>query len=257
VTVRLPQILSEWELELAREERVQLLKLPEFMANIATSSATNLYFSPDSKRLLYQAVADIIIPRGLVQTLPSSSTQSESREIKVGSWYVYDIKEDKNFQIAEGALPTPSPSATPKSKKTTTKLDSKSKIIDSTAFTPSKITLLPNFVDPIPAELISSPSAFHTLQGSASTLESITLFNAQYSPIFIGNIQWFPDSNHLIIITDSGIDLVEYDGTNRLTVYGGPMDKSIVYPWPDGSKIITRLAFSPDTLPNLYTIKLK
>ncbi|MEI8232614.1 MAG: hypothetical protein WCG44_02610, partial [bacterium] len=69
--------------------------------------------------------------------------------------------------------------------------------------------------------------------------------------------QWFPDSTHLIITTDSGIDLVEYDGTNRLTIYGGPMDKSIIYPWPDGSKIITRLAFSPDTLPNLYTIKLK
>ncbi|MEI8233014.1 MAG: PEGA domain-containing protein, partial [bacterium] len=42
VTVRLPQILSEWELELAREERVNLLKLPDFMANIATGSATNL-----------------------------------------------------------------------------------------------------------------------------------------------------------------------------------------------------------------------
>ncbi|EKD79980.1 MAG: hypothetical protein ACD_40C00230G0001, partial [uncultured bacterium] len=38
VTVRLPQILSEWELELAREERVQLLKLPDFMAGVATTS---------------------------------------------------------------------------------------------------------------------------------------------------------------------------------------------------------------------------
>jgi len=227
VTVRLPQILSEWELELARQERVQLLKLPEFMASIATQSATNLYFSPDSKRLLYQSITNLDIPTGLVPTLPSSSTQTESRSLQAGSWYVYDLKEDKNFLIAEDKLP-----------KT------------------QKITLLPNFAVAIPAELISSPSAFHLLQ-NGTTGESIILFNAQYSSIVVSQIQWFPDSTHLILTTDSGIDLLEYDGTNRVTIYGGPMDKSIVYPCPDGSKIITRISFSEGTLPNLYTIKLK
>ncbi|PIS17651.1 hypothetical protein COT54_03520 [Candidatus Collierbacteria bacterium CG09_land_8_20_14_0_10_46_12] len=227
VTVRLPQILSEWELELARQERVQLLKLPEFMASIATQSATNLYFSPDSKRLLYQSITNLDIPTGLVPTLPSSSTQTESRSLQAGSWYVYDLKEDKNFLIAEDKLP-----------KT------------------QKITLLPNFAVAIPAELISSPSAFHLLQ-NGTTGESIIMFNAQYSSIVVSQIQWFPDSTHLILTTDSGIDLLEYDGTNRVTIYGGPMDKSIVYPWPDGSKIITRISFSEGTLPNLYTIKLK
>ncbi len=255
VTVRLPQILSEWELELAREERVQLLKLPEFMAYVATTSATNLYFSPDNKRLLYQSTKDLDIVSGLIPTLPSSSTQSETRSIKAGSWYVYDIKEDKNFSIAEGKLPEPSPSPKVTNLKRTTV---KAKVISQTQiFTPSKLTLLDNFQDPIPAELVSSPSAFHKLQTDISTLQSIVLFNAQYSPIFVGTIQWYPDSTHLILTTDSGIDLVEYDGTNRLTVYGGPMDKSIVYPWPDGSKIITRITFSEGTLPNLYTIKLK
>jgi Tol biopolymer transport system component len=107
VTVRLPQILSEWELELAREERTQLLKLPDFMATVATQSATNLYFSPDGKRLLYQATAEPSLPTDLVPSLPSSSTQVESRELKVGNWYVYDLKEDKNFLIAEGVTATP------------------------------------------------------------------------------------------------------------------------------------------------------
>jgi len=227
VTVRLPQILSEWELELARQERVQLLKLPEFMASIATQSATNLYFSPDSKRLLYQSITNLDIPTGLVPTLPSSSTQTESRSLQAGSWYIYDLKEDKNFLIAEDKLP-----------KT------------------QKITLLPNFAVAIPAELISSPSAFHLLQ-NGTTGESIILFNAQYSSIVVSQIQWFPDSTHLILTTDNGIDLLEYDGTNHVTIYGGPMDKSIVYPWPDGSKIITRISFSEGTIPNLYTIKLK
>lgn len=228
VTVRLPQILSEWELELAREERVRLLKLPDFMASIATESATNLYFSPDGKRLLYQAIADLTIPTGLVPTLPSSSTQAENRDLKAGFWYVYDLKEDKNFLIAEGKL---------------------SKV--------SKPTLLPNFAVAIPAELISSPSAFRSLQNGVTPFDSISLFNSQYSAISVGNIQWYPNSSHLLITTNDGIDIVEYDASNRLTLYGGPMDKTIVYPWPDGSKIITRLTFSEGTIPNLYTIKLK
>ena len=228
VTVRLPQILSEWELELAREERVRLLKLPDFMGNIATSSATNLYFSPDGKRLLYQAIADLDIPTGLAPILPSSSTQPENRTLKAGFWYVYDLKEDKNFLIAEGKL---------------------SKV--------EKLTLLPNFTPAIPAELISSPSAFSSLQTGPSPSDSIRLFNAQYSSISVGNIQWYPNSAHLLITTNNGIEIVEYDATNRLTLYGGPMDTAIVYPWPDGSKIITRLTFSEGTIPNLYTIKLK
>jgi hypothetical protein len=93
VTVRLPQILSEWELELAREERIQLLKLPDFMAAVATQSATNLFFSPDNKRLLYQSTADITIPTGLVPPLPSSSTQRESPPHQSGAWYCYDISK--------------------------------------------------------------------------------------------------------------------------------------------------------------------
>lgn len=259
VTVRLPQILSEWELELAREERVQLLKLPDFMGSVATTSATNLYFSPDNKRLLYQSTADTSLPSGLVPTLPSSSTQTEVRDIKAGSWYIYDIKEDKNFLIASGAfvVPSPTPSLSPKVQNFKRSVAIAKDSSEPKIFTPTKVTLLPNFTDAIPAELISSPSAFHKLQANTSTIDTIKLFNAQYSPIVVGNIQWYPDSTHLIIITDTGIDLMEYDGTNRLTVYGGPMDKSIVYPWPDGSKVITRLSFSEGSLPNLYTIKLK
>ncbi|MFH2085368.1 MAG: PEGA domain-containing protein [bacterium] len=253
VTVRLPQILSEWELELAREERVQLLKLPDFMAEVATESATNLYFSPDSFRLLYQATAELELPTGQVKNLPSSSTQLESRQIKPGSWYVYDLKEDKNFLITEGIIPSPKPKLCTSSANALEKCPE----TQSSLRGPTKLMLLDNFTDPLPAELISSPSAFHRLQTNLTSQESITLFNAQYSPIFVGNIQWYPDSTHLILTTDSGIDLIEYDGTNHITIYGGPMDRSIVYPWPDNSKIITRIQFSPDTIPNLYTIKLK
>lgn len=248
VTFRLPQIFSEWELELAREEQTRLLTLPDELAKIASTSATNLYFAPDGERLLYQATSSFTLPDNLVPPIPSRSTQPESRTTQPGSWYVYDLKEDKNFFLAEGTLPSPTPSVSPKTKK--------SPALPPT-FVATKLLLLSDFAAKIPAELVSSPSAYRTLQTGYSVPQTLTLFNAQYSSLFASSLQWYPDSSHLIITRPDGIDIVEYDGTNRVTLYAGPMDPSFIYPWPDGSKLITRIQFSPDTIPNLYTIKLK
>lgn len=243
VTVRLPQIFQEWEEELARQERTRLAKLPDFMVQVATASAANLYLSPDGEKLLYQAKADLTIPTGLIPELPASSTQAETRDLQVGSWYVYDLKEDKNFLVAIDASPSPSPS--------------KPSTPAAPAFSPSRLLLLDNIKDLPPVEMGSSPSAFKRLQQGVSVPQTIALFNAQYAPLQVTQVQWFPDSYHLILTSNQGIDVVEYDNTNRTTIYGGPFDPGFVYPWPDGSKIITRIQFSPDTIPNLYTINLK
>jgi hypothetical protein len=255
VTATLSQIWSEWELELAREERTQVTKLPEFFQNLATDSAKlgNTYFSPDGKKLLYQAIIPLDIPTELTPSLPATSSQPEVRTLVPGKWYVYDLEEDKNFEVAVDSPTTApaSPTPTPKTTKKLVPTPSAHPI-----FTPSKLSLLTS-LSPIPAELGTSTSAYHRLQTDVTREESIRLFNAQYSPIFVTGVQWYPDSSHLIFTTAKGIEIGEYDGTNRVTIYAGPMDNAFVYPWPDGSRIITRIQFSPDTIPNLYTIKVK
>lgn len=69
---------------------------------------------------------------------------------------------------------------------------------------------------------------------------------------------WFPDSEHIIYINDTKIDVMGYDGSNRTTVYAGPFVQNYVFPWPNGSKlvILTNLN-NPNIKPNLYTIGLK
>jgi len=81
----------------------------------------------------------------------------------------------------------------------------------------------------------------------------------QYSPINNQPIQWFPDSNHLILIEKKKISIVEYDNTNKTVVYAGPFDDSFAFPWPDGSKLIILTSLnSPSSSPqNLYAINLK
>ncbi|TXH00442.1 MAG: PEGA domain-containing protein [Candidatus Moraniibacteriota bacterium] len=251
ITWKLSTILADWELEIARTERVRLIELPDFFQELATSSGnlTNLYFSPDGKKLLYQALTPITIPNSLITPPPATSTQPENRSLNPGSWYIYDLIEDKNFLISQGSVPSPSPSPTPKNSKIKPPQTNNQPVI-------SKIMLLDTLA-PIPAETTSSPSAFRKLQKSQNESTTLALMGAQYSPIYVDHIQWYPDSLHVIIHTGEKIEIMEYDATNRLTLYAGPFDSSIIYPWPDGSKIITRIQFSEGTIPNLYTIKLK
>lgn len=71
-------------------------------------------------------------------------------------------------------------------------------------------------------------------------------------------LSWFPDSKHLFLVNNNQIQIMEYDGTNKTTVYAGPFINDYVFPWPDGSKmvILTNLG-NTNIPPNLYTISLK
>lgn len=69
---------------------------------------------------------------------------------------------------------------------------------------------------------------------------------------------WFPDSKHLINLTDKKINILEYDGANSTTVYAGPFVDNYVFPWPNGSKIVILTNLNNPNIPaNLYGIGLK
>lgn len=234
VSAQLPVIFSQWEEQLAIKLNDQLLLLPLEMQNIATASATNLYFSPDEKKLLYTATQEIDIPQELIPPLPSSSTQTEKRQIKPDRTYVYDIEEDKNFFLAET-------------------------LAFSELGEPAARTLIIDSIIPRPLfSSESSPSA-HTKLQMENTTNTLTAFQNQYTPIFIQNIQWFPDSKHLILTQENKITIIEFDGTNHSTVHSGNYEKQFAFPWPDGSKllIVTNLNTESNIPPNLYAINLE
>lgn len=71
-------------------------------------------------------------------------------------------------------------------------------------------------------------------------------------------LAWFPDSRHLIFVHEKKVDILEYDGANKTTVYAGPFIDNYVFPWPNGSKIVILTNLNnADSQPNLYTISLK
>lgn len=101
VTAKLPAIQSEWNLEKTTKDEAQFKYVPDELAFILKNSVKNYTFSPDDNMVMYTASSEATLKDNLIAELPGSSTQPQSRDIKVGKTYIYDIKEDKNFEVLD------------------------------------------------------------------------------------------------------------------------------------------------------------
>jgi len=69
-------------------------------------------------------------------------------------------------------------------------------------------------------------------------------------------VPWFADSQHLIVVEEKTISLIEIDGTNKTQVYSGNFAPQAVFPTPGGDKLLILTSFIEGTEPNLYAISL-
>ncbi len=221
------QILSEWEEEMYLREQESLSKFPEEIVYLATTSAKNVYISPDKKRLLYTATEVFTLPATLKATIPVTSSQPEERTTVVNGVYVYDREENKNFRVSTQ---------------------------QETAVEKYKTLLTTNLLTEQTTD--ATHSAFTSLQATTSA-QTADNFSIYHTPLFSHAMQWFPDSKHLIYIQDSSIKIMEYDSTNQTSIYSGPFVENFVYPWPNGDRLVILTSFSPNTPNNLYAVELK
>ena len=70
---------------------------------------------------------------------------------------------------------------------------------------------------------------------------------------------WLPDSRHIILVEDSAISIIDFDGTNKAVIYAGKFDSKAVFPWPDSSRLVIISSFPTPTAsePNFYGINLR
>jgi hypothetical protein len=117
----LNQMVATWEKEEKLTNEARFKKVPDELKEILDSHATNIEFSPDGTKILYEATSSAEIPEKLISPVPASSTQTESRKIEGNKIYVYDIKEDRNFLIPfDLPAPTPTPTKSKSAKLTPT-----------------------------------------------------------------------------------------------------------------------------------------
>jgi hypothetical protein len=259
-------LLAQWEEDMYLRERQYLAKFPKEVLEITKNYAKNVYISPDKKRLLYTATAATTLAEDIVPPVPATNTQAETRTLEPGGIYVYDREEDKNFKVATiAALPNLLNNEKVQIKATAS-ANLTSEVIDSEPtlsaeeilanMNVEKIILADDLDQSVAKSLEASPTAFSRLQKNNNFTTALSFAN-YYTAVQLNTIQWFPDSKHLLFVQDGKIMIMEYDGQNITTLYYGPFASDFVYPWPDGSKLIIKTSFSPDSPDNLYVIDLK
>lgn len=196
ITENLATTKQQWQKEEDLEKEQRLKKLPEAMMKIITEKGKNVVFSPDEIRVLYTVSDNVNLPEAIISPVPGSSNQPQERNLIPNRVYIYDIKEDRNFFVAQ--------------------IDTKD---------------LQNCKLQAPTLLISCSST----------------------------LTWFPTSRHLLLTEKDKIQVMEYDGANKITVYAGTYQLPFAFPSPDGTKLIllTTLSSTPDSSPNLYAVKLR
>jgi len=92
-------IEQAWQSEAEKNSQKILETFKDPFPKIASDSFKIISFSPDESKILYEATKNTTLPLIIDPPLIAANQTVEERELKRGSFYVYDKKEDKNFPI--------------------------------------------------------------------------------------------------------------------------------------------------------------
>ncbi|HVZ11997.1 MAG TPA: PEGA domain-containing protein [Patescibacteria group bacterium] len=99
VTNTLTLVTQDWQQQQIDRDKKLMASLPSKLIPIATKYFTNIIPSPDGNMLLYTASSSGTLKLVVNPPAPSVNSTPDHRQIKAGNSYVYDIKEDKNYEI--------------------------------------------------------------------------------------------------------------------------------------------------------------
>ncbi|MDP2874306.1 MAG: PEGA domain-containing protein [bacterium] len=98
-----------------------------------------------------------------------------------------------------------------------------------------------NLEDPLP---IGEVRDSKTLTLKADQIEKVAIF-------------WHSDNQHVVLVENSVISLLEVDGSNQTEVFAGNLNPKFVFTAPGGDKLVILTSFNPKNDPNLYTVSLR
>lgn len=99
-TIRLPLIISQWQDQYIKINQPNLTLVPDFLKEILTNSATNVYFSPDKEKISYSPIVSLSLPENKIGAmLPNINSTQETRKLVKDKTYIFDLKEGTNYEL--------------------------------------------------------------------------------------------------------------------------------------------------------------
>jgi hypothetical protein len=253
-----------------------ILTLQSSSSQIADDTIDNfsksiLTWSPDAKELVATISAGPISPRGGTNTVTSyllKTTFNETPQDITATWATVDLAWKEQKDIQDKSQLSGYKVNLQNLIKVNFNILSWSEDETKILYVASRSASLPLIINPRLIGTDSTPEVREIREGAVYVYDikedrNYKIFDAvpeNHSSDYINSfpLNWFTDSKHLIIVAEHKIDMFDYDGQNRTTIYAGPFVNEYVFSWPDGSKILilTNLGNS-NSPPNLYTVGLK
>jgi hypothetical protein len=104
VTETIASVNASWDKLKTDKTKSLMDSLPSKLRGLVADDFNILEWSSDETKILYAASQSASIPLIINPRLIGTDSTEETRDIKKGVVYVYDIKEDRNYQILD-ALP--------------------------------------------------------------------------------------------------------------------------------------------------------
>ena len=101
VTATYQDLFTEWDLERKIKQDLALSSLPPAVNVLLTQNSNRIHFSPDETKILYQATSSASLSPVITPPLIGANPTEEVRTIEPDNFYIYDLKEDKNFLLAK------------------------------------------------------------------------------------------------------------------------------------------------------------
>lgn len=99
ITYTVKQVEEEWDQIKQTKQQQSLRSLDPKLRLFATQHFADLHFSPEDDKILYTASESATMPIFKKPPLKGVNSTPETREIKAGNIYVYDLKEDRNYLL--------------------------------------------------------------------------------------------------------------------------------------------------------------
>lgn len=104
VTLRLPQIIAEWQDQYAKINLPTIALYPAYLSEILTKKATNVYFSPDKDKVVYTPTENLTLPENEIgKALPNTNATPETRTLLKNQTYLFDLKEGTNYSVSSAS----------------------------------------------------------------------------------------------------------------------------------------------------------
>lgn len=101
VTETITPINLAWDKLKTDKDKALIASLPKKLRQTVTEEFSVIEWSADETKILYQASSSATIPQIITPPLIGTDSTPQVRNIEKGKVYVYDIKEDRNYEILD------------------------------------------------------------------------------------------------------------------------------------------------------------